>query len=961
MAAALVLVVLHPWRKATTAGNGIPTSTSTTTSTATSGAAPSSAGDSSSSDVPSPTTSSSTIDRLLAQMTLDEKLSMIEGQVEALSPDKQYQAGYLPGVPRLGIPSLRLSDGPPGVVTKQDSTGMTATMGVAATFSDEDAKANGSVIGSDARALGQDLVLEPFVNYDRDTSWSRGFNTFGEDPLLTSNMGANEIQGIQSQGVMAQVKHYIAYDGASNVSVDEQTLHEIYLAPFDAAVKAGVSSIMCSYNAINSSSVSSCGDQMTLTQILRTELGFKGFVTSDWGANHSTLYLNAGLDMEMPGGANGRFSANAIKAAIQDGSIQESRVTEAVGRILYEYNRFGLLDGASKHTITSENRQVDNQVVQQTSEDAAVLLKNDGETLPLPSSSSLALIGPTAAQTDATDGGGERSGGIASEQVGTYQVLQGILGSGAELTYAVADDMTGTTIPASAWSRLVRTDSTTKATRNDAQIDFTQTDHKSLPAGSGATWTGTLTIAQAGTYWIDLQILGATGSISIDGKLVATAVAGSGRMHATGGNGPLPTTDGLANFRTNLALTAGPHAVALTETADASGSPVEVRVNWATPSQKKANHDAAVNAAKNAAVAVVFAWAPEKADLSVPLPDGQDALIADIAQVNPNTVVVLNTSQPIAMPWLSRVKSVLEMWYPGDRGGYATANVLLGTVNPGGKLPFTWPQSIDQELAHQVTHPERNSAGVGKPCPGYSSAPWECGLTTYSEGIDIGYRFFLANHETPLFPFGFGLSYGSAFNYSGLQVAPADDGGETVTFQVTNAGSKAADAVPQAYLGAPTTIPSETQFAPKALAGYTRIGLAPGETKTVSIHIPKRQLQYWSTTGLPRPRTGPHGSKTSQDRSAEQVSTSSAQPTTGVPAAATFPQTDRRTPNVVLVVTHVADAYESMTIGGTPQRRSVRVDVRCLASRSRKIVGVRPPVRSSPSGSARSPRRRPGG
>jgi beta-glucosidase len=163
---------------------------------------------------PVPVTGDARVDRLLARMTLDEKLSMIEGQAEAASTT-QYQAGYLPGVPRLGIPSLRLSDGPPGVITEQDSTGMTATMGVAATFSQSDARLNGEVIGRDARAMGQDVVLEPFVNLDRDTSWSRGFNTFGEDPLLTGQTGAAEITGIQSQGTMAQVKHYIAYDGGS--------------------------------------------------------------------------------------------------------------------------------------------------------------------------------------------------------------------------------------------------------------------------------------------------------------------------------------------------------------------------------------------------------------------------------------------------------------------------------------------------------------------------------------------------------------------------------------------------------------------------------------------------------------------------------------------------------------------------------------------------------------------------
>ena len=164
------------------------------------------------------------VDKLLARMTLDEKLTLLEGEAEAVTANSQYQAGYLPGIPRLGIPSLKLTDGPPGVITKQDSTGMTSTMGVAATFSQSDAKANGAVIGRDAKALGQDLVLEPFVNMDRDTSWARSFNTFGEDPLLTGQTGAAEITGTQAQGVMAQVKHYIAFDGGfNNVTVDSQT------------------------------------------------------------------------------------------------------------------------------------------------------------------------------------------------------------------------------------------------------------------------------------------------------------------------------------------------------------------------------------------------------------------------------------------------------------------------------------------------------------------------------------------------------------------------------------------------------------------------------------------------------------------------------------------------------------------------------------------------------------------
>jgi beta-glucosidase len=807
------------------------------------------------------------VDQLLAKMTLNEKLTLIEGEAEAVTVGKQYQAGYLPGIPRLGIPSLKLTDGPPGVITRQDSTGMTSTMGVAATFSQQDAKANGVVIGRDGRDLGQDVVLEPFVNMDRDTSWGRGFNTFGEDPLLTGQTGAAEITGIQSQGEMAQVKHYIAYDGANNVEVDSQTLHEIYLQPFADAVDAGVSSVMCSYNVVNS--YQACDNATTLTQILRNELGFKGFVTSDWGANHGTTYLNAGLDMEMPGEASiGGFSLPhyfdkaSMKAAIKSGAVQESRVTEAVGRILYEMDQFGLLTGNSKHTITPENTAADEQTVLQTAKHSAVLLKNSGNALPLDSTalSSLALIGPGAGQTIATNSGGEAAGGLLSEQTSALATLQkATKGSGAKIDYAVADDLTGTTIPASALSHdgspgLVRTSG--GSTQVDPQLDFTTAHGNALPAGTAATWSGTLTVPAAGKYWLNIQALGGTGQLVVDGKTLTTVGAGFtaapryGVVHPTDGNAPTATTDGLANGRTLVDLTAGAHTLSVVETPDVSGRSVQVRLNWVTPAQQQADHDAAVAAAKTANTAVVFAWDTGSGDLSTALPDGQDQLIADVEAVTPNTVVVLQANQPIAMPWLSKTKAVLDTFYGGDQAGVAQASLLLGAANPSGRLPFTWPKRLDQEVAHQAAHPERTSNGVdanGKVCApagGGPTAGTAC-TTTYSEGLNIGYRYFDAADETPLYPFGYGLSY-TKFGYSALQAATARDGGLDVTFSVTNNGSVAGTAVPQVYLGAPATVPSGVRFAEKALGAYGRVALAAGQTKTVTLHVRVGQLQYWS-------------------------------------------------------------------------------------------------------------------
>ena len=240
------------------------------------------------------------VDKLLSQMTLQEKLTLIHGTHEDPAV-YQGQAGYLAGIPRLGIPGLRFADGPPGVLTRHPSQGETATMGVAATFNRKTAEENGLVIGREDRALGIDVSLQPFVNIDRDLEFGRGYNTFGEDPFLTSEMGVAEVKGIQSQHVMAQIKHYVTYDTeGTNVFVDDQTLHEVYVAPFEEAIRrADVSSIMCSYNRVNGTFA--CGNESTLTKILRDEIGFKGFVTSDWGAVHAVKFINAGLDMEMPG------------------------------------------------------------------------------------------------------------------------------------------------------------------------------------------------------------------------------------------------------------------------------------------------------------------------------------------------------------------------------------------------------------------------------------------------------------------------------------------------------------------------------------------------------------------------------------------------------------------------------------------------------------------------------------
>ena len=829
------------------------------------------------------------VDKLLSQMTLQEKLTLIHGTHED-PKEYQGQAGYLGAIPRLGIPGLRFADGPPGVLTRHPSQGETATMGVAATFSLKDAEDNGIVIGREDRALGIDVSLQPFVNIDRDLEFGRGYNTFGEDPFLSSLMGAAEIKGIQSQHVMAQVKHYVGYDSDNeNTFIDDQTLHEIYVAPFDAAVKAGVSSIMCSYNRLNGTFA--CGNDKTLTKILRDEIGFKGFVTSDWGAVHGVNFINAGLDMEMPGEPDpkGGFSmptffdsqpvppppppntmadvgdmfgghipeeptpkndfnggnwgvkldTKKMPQALRDGTVNETAVTRAAGRVLYEIVQFGYLDGLSKHDVTAQSIEENAKIIERTGEDAAVLLKNDDAVLPLKAADldSVVLIGPTAAQVDAIGINGERSVGLPERQVGPLAAMRQISGN-SDIGFAVDDDMTGSTIPASALSHdgkpgFLRTGSTGEQT--DTEINFTKKSGNPLPPNATVTWKGTLTVPHDGNYWIYLQALGTNASLKIDGKKFAATGAFQGGVHGdilqANQDNVVPTTDGLDNVRRAIDLTAGAHQVEINTSPDSSNAPVQVRLNWYTPEQRKADHEQAIAAAKAAKVAVVFVWTRLQPVFG--LPGEQNKLIEEVAAVKPNTVVVLNTSQPVAMPWAGKVKGILEMWWPGDEGGWSTGNLLLGKVSPAGRLPVTWGKNLSDYPATDPKHPERSKRPPNKE-------------THYSEGVNVGYRWFDKENIEPLFAFGHGLSY-TKFEYSDLKVDKAAAGGLDVTVAIKNTGGMDSDEVPQVYLGVPSQIPDGVQFAVRALVGFDRVHLAAGQSKTVTIHAPERQLQYWST------------------------------------------------------------------------------------------------------------------
>ena len=838
--------------------------------------------------MPAEITDDARLDGLLGQMTLEEKVNLIRGATEP-APENQGQAGYLPGVPRLGIASLRMADGPPGLLTRSPAQAQTATMGVAATWDRHIAEENGVIIGRDARALGIDVVLQPFINIDRDLNFARGFNTFGEDPYLSSEMGAYQIRGTQRQGVMSQAKHYVGYDSDGyDIVIDPQTLHEVYLAPFAAAVDAGVSSIMCSYNRINGQYA--CGNDSLLKAVLRDELRFKGFVTSDWGAVRNVRFINSGLDMEMPGtlapdsplSVIGRayfrtqeqpptvvkldLDSSAVASmlggvmpeepqtafefptmesdplslgqALTDGTVTEATVTAAARRVLHEMDRFGYLDGKQKHTVTAESVEENAAVIERTAEEAAVLLKNDSRILPLKRAdlSSLAMIGPTAGQVAAIGAFGERSPGLVSRQIGPVDALKR-LAPWVRVAFAVEDDMTGVPVPADALSHdgrpgLQRRDAVGASV--DLVLNFTARNHAALPANSSASWNGELTVPADGSYWLYLQVLGGRAVMKVDGKEIGRTGAALGAVHgdiqhATQDSG-MPTTDRLDNVRRAVQLTAGKHALTVDLSPDTSNTPTQIRLSWMTPGARAKAHAQAIDAARHAHTVIVFAWTRGKPVFG--LPGDQDKLIEEVAAVNPNTVVVLNTSQPIAMPWLDRVKGVLEMWWPGDEGGWATSKVLLGLAAPSGRLPMTWAKRLEDYPAGDPSHPERTAQGVNH-------------TTTYSEGLLVGYRWFDSQHIEPQFPLGFGLGYGT-FAITNVRAERAADGGATVHLAVRNTGKIADDAVPQIYLEAPLERPDGIAFAPRTLAGFERVHLTAGASQDIEIHLAPRAFQYWS-------------------------------------------------------------------------------------------------------------------
>jgi len=727
--------------------------------------------------------------QLMAAMSLSQEISMVEGH----GTSNPY-VFYTPAISSLCIPAFGLEDGPAGVA--DGLTGVTqlpAGVALAATWDPSLAQQYGQVIGAEEFGKGASVNLGPTVNIDRDPRWGRSFEALSEDPALNSALDVPEINGVQSQDVMSQVKHFDAYNqetyrntSADNVIVDNRALHEIYMPSFNAAIKqANAASVMCAYSMVNSNF--SCNNSYLETSVLRDEWGFPGFMTSDYGALHSTQGAVQGTDMEQP---ESTYYGSALKSAIQRGTIPRSALNTMVQRIFSEMFQYNLFNqprtGSTSAKVTNP---ADVAVSTQVAEEGSTLLKNSGSILPLASTNAgtIAIIGPSASASPTYAGGGSAYV-IPSGTVTPLAGIQAAAGSGTNITYSQGLP-TDTSLPSIPASNLSPAYSST---------------------GSGGSYTGTLTAPESGTY-----VLALTNPC---GCYTSTYLYLNGQQILDN-----PSTPPAHTYSVAVSLTVGQQY-----TLSISGQSSQLL--WGTPSALSPDISAAVSAAKSASIAVVVVSDDTESEAtdrpSLNLPSAQDELIQAVAAANPNTIVVVSAGAPVAMPWLSQVSAVLDMWYPGQTSGTALGSMLFGQVDPGGHLPVTFPASLSQVPSSTTAQFPGNGSQV-----------------QYSEGTDVGYRWYDANNLTPLFPFGFGLSY-TQFSYSNLQISPTTvDGTQNVQVSaaVTNTGQRAGSDVAQLYLGDP----SASGEPPRQLADFQRVNLAAGASTTVSFTVTPQQMSLW--------------------------------------------------------------------------------------------------------------------
>ncbi|KAF4964595.1 hypothetical protein FSARC_7501 [Fusarium sarcochroum] len=794
------------------------------------------------------------IDAIVQSLTLEEKISLLAGR----------NFSETVGLENKGVPSVKTADGPNGIrsaATDLDikSACFPAACNLAATFDVELAEQFGRALGTEARGKRVNCMLGPTVCIHRHPLGGRNFESYSEDPFLTGKLSSKVIQGLQSLGVSATIKHFVANEQETqrttvDETIDERALREIYLRPFEIAVKeANPWAIMTAYNHVNG--VHCDEHNWLLKDVLRGEWGWKGLVMSDWGGTNSVASaLKAGLDLEMPGPPRLR-KEDAVKEALQRGELTEDTINERAKSVIEWALKLKTRE-AEPHPIalgqdtnTSELRSM----IREAGARGIVLLKNQGDILPFSKEKvqkkKIALIGFAK---DAMAHGGGSAAVNAYRKITPWQGLHEALEDDVEFTYARGahrerllpaispDGLCGTVVgldgkPGFSRQLFKEGEDTPVSTKGQPTSAYS-------PLGSQESlWrrleiVGDFTPAETGNHYMACSGLGPT-RVYVDDEIIFEQTTNcSDPMGSLFLAAPEPEFrhkfEGGKTYRLRI-CSDPPTKIGLTILEGRSG----VRTGFSLES----DHDAdlvgeAAQVAKEADYAIVFTghdpqWETEGRDqdsFNLPRKGTQDALVSTVASVNPNTVVVNSTGVAIAMPWLDKVAAVVQAWFPGQECGYSIADVLTGAVNPEGRLPVSFPKQLED-------------------CPAHGNFPGEYVdgqlKVKYEEGVFIGYRHFdRLPKEKVNFPFGHGLSY-TTFGYELTSVSKEGNDWAVIT-QVSNAGKRAGGALIQVYAGQAET----SQDHPiKALVAFKKVRLQPGEQQTVKLLVKERDLAYFDT------------------------------------------------------------------------------------------------------------------
>lgn len=771
-------------------------------------------------------------EQLVNQMTLEEQVSLLSGE----------DFWSLAAIPRLGINKLRVSDGPNGARGAGSLVGgVTAAcfpcgISLGATWNPDLVEQVGKAIAQEVKSKQAHVSLAPTVNIQRTCTNGRNFECYSEDPELAAALATAYIKGQKSERVASTIKHFAGNESeiertTISSKVDERTLREIYLRPFEDAVKkAGTWSMMSSYNKLNGTYAAE--HQWLLTQVLRKEWGFDGALTSDWfGSRTTAATINAGLDIEMPGPTRDR--GEKLVAAVEAAEVSREQVRELALNVLRLMERVGSLDDNRPFQEVADNRPEHRALIRKAGAEGTVLLKNDKQVLPLTTkrSGKIAVIGPNAKAAQIMGGGSAQLN--PHYAVSPWQGLVNRLGEESllfaqgcsnyrfeplyrepmEVQYFANCDLSGEPVHTETMSEAI---AFWIPPFGGDKVD---------PENFSARITSRFTALAEGTHHIGFHSAG-YAKIYLDDELI------------------LDLTDRWTKGRTFFE-----------EGCDEVTVPIELRVGqeyqiridfkckrgdnlfmaaWRLGLSKPLTDvdiEAAVSVAASADTALIFAgrtgeWDTEGSDLEdIRLPGRQDELISKVLRANPNTVVVLQTGGPVEMPWIEAAPAVLQAWYPGQECGNALADVLFGDVEPTGRLPQSFPVKL-----------EDNPTAIGDPLV----YPGEGGEVEYREKLNIGYRHYDATGIKPLFPFGYGLSF-SEFSLSDLSAAVHGNGSVTAQVKLTNTGEKRSTTVVQLYT---SELNAKVERPVKELKQFKKLTLNAGESTDVKFTLTLRDFAY---------------------------------------------------------------------------------------------------------------------